>query len=112
MQTDLLTQIRAAGLPEPMTEFVFYAKRNWRLDFYWPELALAAEVEGGTWGRKMPDGSRQPGRHNRPQGYEDDCEKYNTATLFGIRLFRFTTNMVRDGSALALLERVLRGDAK
>jgi very-short-patch-repair endonuclease len=41
----LFTLIRAAGLPEPRTEFPVL---DYRLDFYWPELRLAVEVDGST----------------------------------------------------------------
>lgn len=97
----LLTQLRAAGLPEPEAEYVFAPPRKWRFDYCWPDPAvrLAVEVEGGT---------RSGGRHVRPQGYEDDCEKYNEAALLGWRVIRVTTGMVQSGEALALVERALR----
>jgi len=41
----LFALIRAAGLPEPRTEFPVL---DYRLDFYWPELGLAVEVDGST----------------------------------------------------------------
>lgn len=105
MQTDLLTQIRVAGLPEPEAEYPFAYdwERDWRFDFCWHDRMVAVEVEGGGWKR---------GRHHRPKGYEADCEKYNEAALLGWKVFRFTTDMVRDGRALALLERVLKGEPR
>jgi very-short-patch-repair endonuclease len=62
-----------------------FSERKWRFDFAWPAKALAVELEGGSWVR---------GRHNRPQGFENDCEKYNAAALLGWRVLRFTTGMV------------------
>jgi very-short-patch-repair endonuclease len=46
----LLRLIRAAGLPEPRTQFPVL---DFRLDFYWPELRLAVEVDAyGTHGSR------------------------------------------------------------
>jgi very-short-patch-repair endonuclease len=78
-------------------EYKFHPDRRWRFDFAWRDIDVAIEVEGGTW---------QHGRHNRPQGYENDAEKYNEATRLGWRVYRFTGDMVRDGRALAFLKKV------
>lgn len=75
-------------------------KRDWRFDFAWPDLRIAAEVEGGSWAG---------GRHTRGRGFEEDCEKYNAAAEAGWRVFRFTGAMVEDGRAREVLERVLKG---
>lgn len=93
-------QCRALKLPEPEREVRFHATRRWRFDLAWPSLHLAAEVEGGIW---------KGGRHTRGKGYEGDCEKYNSAALAGWRVLRFTTGMVKDGRAINVLERALRG---
>lgn len=93
--------IQLIELPEPEREYRF-CERRWRFDFCWPDLMIAAEVEGGTWTR---------GRHTRGKGFENDCEKYNAAALDGWRVFRFTSNMVRDGRALDTLERAIRGES-
>ncbi len=46
----LLTLIRHGGLPEPHTQF---SVLGYRLDFYWPELRLAVEVDAyGTHGSR------------------------------------------------------------
>jgi hypothetical protein len=92
--------IVAAGLPAPIREHRFAPPRRWRFDYAWPAHRLALEVEGGTW---------SGGRHVRGRGYEADCEKYNAAALLGWTVLRVTPGMLRDGRALALLERGLRG---
>jgi very-short-patch-repair endonuclease len=92
---------RAHGLPEPVRELVFAPPRKWRFDLAWPALKLAAEADGGQWVQ---------GRHNRGSGYEKDCEKTNTAQLLGWRVLRFTTNMVDDGRAVAVILRALSGE--
>ena len=95
----LLDHIKYASLPVPEREYKFNPRRRWRLDMAWPELMIAAEVEGGTW---------TEGRHTRGAGFEADCEKYNSAALWGWRVLRFTGAMIEDGRALATLQGVLR----
>lgn len=98
LEDTLVFGIRAVGLPAPEREFYFAKPRRWRFDLCWPSRKLAAEVEGGTW---------VSGRHSRGSGMRKDAEKYNTATLDGWRVLRFTTDMVQDGSAILVLERAL-----
>lgn len=89
-------QIRCSGLPAPERELIFARPRRWRFDMAWPALMLAAEVNGGTW---------IAGRHNRGSSIAADYEKLNEATLRGWRVLQFTADMVRDGRAVALIER-------
>ena len=96
LEEQLLLQITAAGIPPPEREFKFHPTRRWKFDFYWPEIGVACEVEGGVWIR---------GRHNRPQGFISDCEKYSEANLMGICVIRVTDKHIKDGVALKLLER-------
>ena len=96
----LLLHMRAAGLPEPVREYVFARPRRWRFDFWFPAARLAVEVEGGQW-------SRVPGRHQRGAGLAKDATKYNRATLLGIRVLRFTRDMIDSGEALATIEAAL-----
>lgn len=78
------------GLP-PVEEHRFAPPRKWAFDFAWPDLLLAVEIEGGTYSR---------GRHVRPQGFQNDCEKYNEATRLGWRVLRFTAKDVKSGAAV------------
>lgn len=98
LEDQLLLQIRAMQLPEPHREYRFAPKRRWRADFAWPERWVLAEVEGGIYTR---------GRHVRPQGYNSDCEKYNTAQILGWKVMRFTSQMIEDGTAINTLMEVL-----
>ena len=66
-------------------EYRFHHARKWRLDFAHPATRIGIEIEGGTWVQ---------GRHNRPQGFAADCEKYNSAAELGWRLFRLTPDMI------------------
>lgn len=90
----LLNDMRYAGIPEPQRELVFHSVRKWRFDFAWPDLHLAAEVNGGTWNR---------GRHNRGSAIAAEYEKLNHAILDGWKVFLFTTDMVTDGTAVQYL---------
>ncbi len=105
--TVLLEQIRLAGLPEPIAEYVFHANRNWRFDFCWrgDGLLVACEIEGGIW--MQTDTGRSKG-HAHPERFEQDCEKYNEAALYGWTLIRVTPDMIRDGRAIDWLDRALR----
>lgn len=102
LEDRLVLELRAAGLPTPVREFRFHPTRRWRADLAWPDLRLIVEVEGGTF-------LRTPGRHNRPIGMRKDAEKYNAAVLLGYRLLRVTSDMIRDGSALAVIEAAVKG---
>lgn len=91
-------QIRQAGLPEPVLEFSFAKDdlgREWRADLAYPTEWILIEIEGGAYTR---------GRHTRGAGYEDDCEKYTTATLMGYRVLRFTTGQVKRGALVRALK--------
>lgn len=76
-------------MPEP--EYRFHPVRQWRIDFAWPSLKLAVEIEGGIWTR---------GRHTRGAGVKADMEKYNVlSAVMGWRLLRFDGDAVRSGRA-------------
>jgi very-short-patch-repair endonuclease len=72
---------RSFGGPELEREFRFHAERKWRVDFAHIESRTLIEIEGGLWIQ---------GRHNRPQGFAADAEKYLEAALDGWRVLRLT----------------------
>lgn len=94
----LYQMILTAGLPQPVREFAFASPRRWRFDLAFPSQMVAFEIEGGTW---------ILGRHTSGVGFRRDCDKYNMATLLGWRVYRVTTDMVLDGSALELVRKAL-----
>jgi hypothetical protein len=98
LEGPMLQQIADAKLPEPTREYIFAKPRRWRFDFAWPAQMVALEVEGGTW---------SGGRHTRGSGYAADCEKYNTATKLGWRVYRAVGDMVKNGQALELITAAL-----
>lgn len=87
---------QSAGFPAPEREHYFAKPRRFRFDLAWPALKLAAEYEGGVLGRK--------GRHVRPVGYSNDCEKYAMAALLGWKVLRITRKLLDDGRASELID--------
>jgi len=100
LEEQLCLQMRAAKLPAPEREFSFCAGIGWRFDLALLTAKLAFEVEGGTW---ISGG----GRHQRGQGFENDCRKYNTAQLLGWQIYRFTRTQIESGEALTVIEAAL-----
>lgn len=102
-----------AGFPKPAREYHFardvvgegkqIRKRlaavgllDWRFDLAIPTMKIAFELDGGTrMIRRGPRGIMVGGRHNGPK----DMMKLNHAQKLGWRVFRFTNEMVRDGTA-------------
>ena len=93
---DLLLQLAVMGLPAPETEVRFHPERRWRFDLSWRDRMLAVEVEGLTY-----DG----GRHQRPDGFEKDIEKYQAAQELGWTVIRVTPRQIKMGKALRTIER-------
>ena len=97
----LYAAIENADLPHVFREYQFARAtmgRKWAFDFAWPGDHIACEVDGGSW---------IGGRHTSGSGFEKDLEKHNAATELGWRVFRFTPKMVKDGTAIATLGRLL-----
>lgn len=94
--------LRAAGIEGFEREHRFAPPRRWKFDFANPALMVALEVEGGTWARS---------RHTSGKGYAGDCEKYSTAAVMGWRVLRFTTDQVKSGMALQMLQQAIEGAA-
>lgn len=99
LETTLIAQLRSAEAPAPVTEWRFHETRRWRFDLAWPDRMLAVEVQGGIY---------RGGGHSSVTGLKRDIEKLNAATLLGWRVLLVHGDMVRDGSALSLIEEALR----
>ncbi|SRR6266446_2339022 len=74
-------------------EYRFHKTRKWRFD-YVLSASVAVEIEGAIW---------QQGRHTRGKGYQADLDKYNSATMLGWRVLRFSTQDILRGRAKAFL---------
>lgn len=98
LRAELLRQIKAAKLEEPMTEFKFHVKRKWRFDLAWKSERIAVEIQGGTYSN---------GAHVRGKRYAEDCRKLNAAQLAHWTVLWFPADLIKSGEALQSLERVL-----
>lgn len=72
-------------------EFEFNPNSKHRADFYLPEYNLLIEIEGGTRGKS---------RHTTHDGYSKDLMKYNMAQILGYRRLAYTTEQVKNGTAI------------
>lgn len=98
LEQTFLYLLRVSGLPQPIEQFRFHPVRKWRADFAYPDNKILIEVDGGTWSN---------GRHTRGDGYAKDAEKYNTATLLGWKVYRFTGGMIEDGTAIQTIKKAI-----
>ncbi len=90
----LCALVRRAGLPEPRLRVHVL---GYRLDFLWPELKLAAEVDAY-------------GTHGSPARFESDrCRDARLLTEKGIVVIRLTKSGIeqRAVEALAVLARAI-----
>jgi hypothetical protein len=91
--------LRAAGLPEPVTEHRFHDKRRWRFDYAWIEQRVALEVEGGVW---------VGGRHTSGAGFVKDMEKYNAAACLGWRIIKCQPRQLLSSDTIETLRQALQ----
>ena len=93
-ELEFASQLRTLNFLDWEEEYVFLKPRRFRFDFAWPKHMIAVEIEGETYTR---------GRHVTGTGFAKDCEKYNLATLNDWSVYRFTTQMVKDGTAIGFM---------
>lgn len=70
--------------------------RRFSFDFVLKSTPVAIEIQGGTW-------SKGKSGHNSGSGIRRDCEKSNLAQMYGYTIFKFTSDMVISGEAIAFL---------
>ena len=63
-------------------EYRFHPSRRWKLDFAWPYLKVAVEIDGFGYG------------HQSIVGLAVDHEKANAAVLLGWKLLRFSSRQL------------------
>lgn len=93
-------QLRAVELPTPKREYRFDKKRRFRIDFAWPSLKIAVEVDGGTWTN---------GCHVRGAGFHNNAVKRNMLAVRGWRTASGDSQMVHSGELLRITEELVRG---
>ena len=96
----LAFQIKAADLPKPEREFMFAKPRRFRADFAWPDFKLLVEIDGGLYQSRSG--------HRSVKGVKRDMVKGNLAALQSYVYLRFNAEQIHDGSALDIIELVLR----
>ena len=86
----LATQLKMLRI-EFEQEFMFHPERKWRADFHITGKKILVEVEGGIW---------SGGRHTRGKQYIVNMDKYNSVTMMGYQVIRFSTEQVKSGLAI------------
>lgn len=74
--------------------------RKFRADFVHLENKVLIEIEGGIYSN---------GRHTRGNGFSNDCDKYNIATIFGWKVIRLTQHQLIDDYIILIGEWIRRG---
>lgn len=82
----------------PEREHQFHEERKWRIDFAWPKLKLAVEVESSV--------------HRIRSRFAGDLDKYNALVLAGWTLLRYTRKMIESGQAINEVTAVLEALTK
>ena len=99
-ENQLRTHLRAARIPMWQEQYRAIPGRKFAYDFAWLDKKVAVEVEGGTW-------SKEKSGHTSGKGYRANCQKYNLAQLNGWDVYRFTSDMIDSGEALATIIKAL-----
>ena len=99
LEDSLAELIKRFGLPAPVREYQFSPTRKFRWDFAWVDQKLGVEVQGGIWIN---------GGHSRGSGQLRDNEKQAEAAALGWRFFNVASNDIKEGRAIAWIERCLR----
>lgn len=82
--------------PPFVREYAFHESRRWRFDFAWPDHMVALELEG-------------LGRHQKVEGYREDCVKYSEAAIAGwCVLRRLSCDLFQVHQWVELVERALK----
>lgn len=89
----LAVHIRADKLPPPEREYMPNPKRGWRIDFAYPTLKIAIEVDGAV--------------HRIRERFHADIEKHAWLVLNGWTLLRVGGREVRSGKAIEWVKALL-----
>ena len=96
---------KAHGLPPPVFEFKFHAKRKWRFDVFFRNNKVArgcrdvaVEIQGGLFAK---------GRHTQGAALVKEYEKINEAQLAGYVVLLVTPQQVDSGEVFSLVKLAL-----
>ena len=101
LELELLSHIRAVGLPEPIREYKAIPGRKFRFDFCWEKHKLLVEVQGAIW-------KGGEGGHSSGVGIMRDHEKNNLAVINGYRVLYVNGNTIRSGEAVTQIEEAMK----
>jgi len=93
LEEQLAQHIRADNLPRPIRQYQVNPARRWRLDYAWPDLRIACEVDGEV--------------HRIKERFHADIEKHAWLVLHGWTLLRVGGREVRSGKAIEWLKSLL-----
>ena len=82
---------------EVWPEFYCSTERQWQIDYFFPQILLAIEQEGGVW---------TGGRHTRGKGFIADMDKYNFISSKGWTLIRRTPDQMKTQETIELIKTV------
>ena len=96
-------QLDAAGLTGYVREYQAIPGRKFRFDFCWEKERLLVEINGGTYSK---------GAHSTGTGIARDYEKFRLGQDCGWEVYPFDTKEVKNGTALATVEKYLKGEIR
>ena len=100
----LLDERHVQRFGRPKSEYYFATPyRYWHIDYAYPLLGVAIEIEGGTF--TYSDDKKSS--HLTGVGYADNCRKYSILSLLGWIVIRVTTDMLDRGEAWYLIDAAL-----
>ena len=94
-------QLDSAGLTGYVREYQAIPGRRFRFDFAWRKERLLVEINGGTYSK---------GAHSTGTGIARDYEKLRLGQACGWTVYPFDTKEVKNGDAIAAVEKFLRGE--
>lgn len=122
LEDNLFAFLRGIRCPEPQRQYQFDPARKWQIDFAWPEVMLAVEIDGGTKGKAVTchscgvkvralKANGRPGRelrigggHSRGKSHEAQYEKQNAMVLAGWTVLRYCSQQIHEDTPAMLYE--------
>lgn len=98
LEDKFAAQLEERGITGYERNVRFIPKRKFEADFYWPDLKLVVECDGGVW---LPKGG-----HTSGAGYTSDRERDVEALLHGIITVRFTSTQINSEWAINKFEKI------
>lgn len=91
-------KLKEAGIGGYERNVKFIPKRKFEADFYFPDLKLCLECDGGVW---LPKGG-----HTSGEGYSKDRERDVEALLNGILTIRYTSSQINSDYAIDTFKKI------